>query len=81
MSEIISKGATSYPGWSLSLCFSPLLSRLPWYRAGGVVFDGEFDFIAMTFRMAGQGMVSSYRHKHFVDMKILYLQQDVGKNP
>ena len=26
-------------------------------------------------------MVSIYRHKHFVDMKILYLQQDVGQDP
>ena len=25
-------------------------------------------------------MVSIYRHKHFVDMKILYLQQDVGQD-
>ena len=43
----------------------------------GVVFGGEFDFIAMKFRMA----VRVWRHKHFVDMKILYLQQDVGQDP
>ena len=26
-------------------------------------------------------MVSLYRHKHFADMKILYLQQPVGQDP
>ena len=40
-----------------------------------IVFDGEFDFIAMK---SGYGFD---RHNHFVDMKILYLQKDVGQDP
>ena len=28
-----------------------------------------------------QDIVSIYRYKHFVDMKILYLQQDAGQDP